>query len=217
VELLIRVPTFRTLRRPRACLALLLLLGFRLAAQSAGEYEVKAAFLYKFASFVELPDALSDGPLCIGVLGQDPFGPALDEVVKGKSYQGRSFEIRRFKPGQESNKCQILFISAAEPKKLSGNTVRPCYLYSEAGRSSGGALPPCQGLRAVLDRLQGAAVLTVGDVPGFCENGGMVNLGLAGSKVQLEINVEAAEKAGLHLNSRLLSLARIVRAAQGGK
>jgi hypothetical protein len=143
----------------------------------------------KLAGFVEWPDALSNGPLCIGVLGQDPFGPALDEVVKGKSYYGRSFEIRRFKPGQESSKCQILFISGVEPKKL----------------------------RAVLDRLQGAAVLAVGDVPGFCQNGGMVNLGLAGSKVQLEINVEAAEKAGLHLNSRLLSLARIVRAGQGGK
>ena len=189
MELLIRVPTFRTLRSPGPCLALLLLLGFRLAAQSAGEYEVKAAFLYKFASFAEWPDALSNGPLCIGVLGQDPFGPALDEVVKGKSYQGRSFEIRRFKPGQESHKCQILFISALEPKKL----------------------------REVLDRLQGAADLTVGDVPGFCESGGMVNLGLAGNKVQLEINVEAAEKAGLHLSSRLLSLAKIVRAAQGGK
>jgi hypothetical protein len=164
-------------------------MGFRLAAQSAGEYELKAAFLYKFAGFVEWPDAPSNRPLCIGVLGQDPFGPALDGVVKGKSYQGRSFEIRRLKPGQESSICQILFISALEPKKL----------------------------RAVLEVLQGAAVLTVGDVPGFCENGGMVNLGLAGSKVQLEINVEAAERAGLHLNSRLLSLARIVRAARGGK
>ncbi len=174
------------LTRASACLALLLLSCFPLAAQSAGEYELKAAFLYKFASFVEWPDALSNGPLCIGVVGQDPFGPALDEVVKGKSYHGRSFEIRRFKPGPESHKCQILFIGALEPKKL----------------------------RAVLDGLQGAAVLTVGDVPGFCESGGMVNLGLAGNKVQLEINMEAAETAGLHLNSRLLSLARIVRTAQ---
>jgi len=176
------------LARSGACLALLLLPGVRLAAQSAGEYELKAAFLYKLASFVEWPDALSNGPLCIGVLGQDPFGPALDEIVKGKSYQGRSFEIRRFKPGQES-KCQILFISPLEPKKL----------------------------RAVLDRLQGAAVLTVADVPGFCAGGGMVNLGLAENKVQLEINIVAAEAAGLHLNSRLLSLAKIVRAAQVGK
>jgi hypothetical protein len=186
VELLNRVQTFRRLPRAGVCLALLLLLGFRLTAQSAGEYELKAAFLYKFASFVEWPDALSNGPLCIGVLGQDPFGPALDEVVKGKAYHGRSFEIRRFKPGQESSKCQVLFIGALEPRKL----------------------------HAVLDRLQGAAVLTVSDVPAFCENGGMVNLGLAGNKIQLEINMEAAEKAGLHLSSKLLSLAKIVRGAQ---
>jgi hypothetical protein len=177
------------LARSRACLALLLISGIRLGAQSAGEYELKAAFLYKFASFVDWPDADSNGPLCIGVLGEDPFGSALDEVVKGKSYNGRSFEIWRFKPGQEPHKCQILFIGALEPKKL----------------------------HAVLERLQGAAVLTVGDTPDFCAGGGMVNLGLAGNKVQLEINVQAAEKAGLHLNSRLLSLARIVRAAQGAK
>src|SRR6202023_1542561 len=102
VELLNRGQTFRMLARSGACLALLLLLGFRLAAQSAGEYELKATFLYKFAGFVEWPDALSNGPLGIGVVGQDPFGPALDEVVKGKPYNGRGFEIRRFKPGQES-------------------------------------------------------------------------------------------------------------------
>jgi hypothetical protein len=97
MELLVRVQTLRTFRRPGARLTLLLLLGFRLAAQSAAEYELKAAFLYKFASFVEWPDAVSNGPPCIGVLGDDPFGPALDEAVKGKSYHGRSFEIRRFK------------------------------------------------------------------------------------------------------------------------
>jgi YfiR/HmsC-like len=194
MELLNRFRTFRALRRPGAglaltSLALLLLLGFPLPAQSAGEYELKAAFLSRFASFVEWPDAASNGPPCIGVLGEDPFGPALDEAVKGKSYHGRGFEIRRFKPGQESNQCQILFIGALEPKKL------------------------C----AVLGRLKGVAVLTVGDVPGFGESGGMVNLGLAGDKVQLEINVEAAATAGLHLSSRLLSLARIVRAGQGGR
>jgi hypothetical protein len=186
MELLVRRQKPRILARPLACLSLLLFVGFPLAAQSAGEYELKAAFLYKFASFVDWPDAVSSGPLCIGVLGPDPFGLALDEVVKGKSFHGRSFEIRRFKAGHEPDNCQILFISPMEPKKL----------------------------RAVLDRLQGAAVLTVGDVPGFCASGGMINLGLAGDKVQLEINVEASLTAGLHLHSRLLSLARIVRAVQ---
>ena len=187
MELLNRRQTFRTL----LCwpLALLLLLSIRLAAQSAGEYELKAAFLYKFASFVEWPDALKNEAPCIGVLGEDPFGPNLEEAVKGKSYHGRSFEIRRFKPGQEPHECQILFIGALEPKKL----------------------------RAVLERLKGAAVLIVGDVPGFCETGGMVNLSLAGNRVQLEINVDAAATAGLHLNSRLLSLAKIVRVPQGGR
>ena len=116
MELLNRRQTFRTLLC--RALALLLLMSIRLAAQSAGEYELKAAFLYKFASFVEWPDAPNNGAPCIGVLGEDPFGPNLEEAVKGKSYRGRSFEIRRFKLGQEPHECQILFIGALEPKKL---------------------------------------------------------------------------------------------------
>ena len=159
------------------------------ATNTANEYALKAAFLYKFASFVVWPDTNASEPLCIGVVGEDPFGGALDEVVKGKSINGRPFEIRRLAPGQMPGKCQVLFISGSDKKKLP----------------------------AVLDHVQGAAVLTVGDMPGFCENGGMIRLGLEDSRVRMEINPDAAEKAGLQLSSKLLSLARIVRSAQGSK
>jgi hypothetical protein len=174
---------------PRVCLALLIFAGSRSFAQVANEYEVKAAFLYKFASFVEWPEepgALSESGnserqpagsrRCIGIVGQDPFGAVLDDTVAGK------FAVRRFKPGQESDGCQILFLGASERRRL----------------------------RAVLGRLRHAAVLTVGDMPGFCEQGGMINLGLADHRIRLEINPEAASRARLQLSSKLLSLARIV-------
>jgi hypothetical protein len=170
-------------------LALLVCPDALTAADAANEYTLKSAFLYKFASFVVWPDSLPSGPLRIGVLGEDPFGSALEDVVKGKSINGRAFEIRRLRPGREPGRCQILFISSTETRKL----------------------------RAILDHLQCSPVLTVSDMPGFCEQGGAIRLGLEDNRVRLEINPDAAERAGLQLSSKLLSLARIVRQAQGAR
>jgi hypothetical protein len=162
--------------------ALLLAAGSPLAAQVFKEYEVKAAMLYKFAGFVEWPRSPAGAPLCIGVLGHDPFGPALEQAVQGKSINGRSFVVRRFKTGQETGNCQIVFVSSSERKAL----------------------------RGILGRLRREPVLTVGDTPGFCEDGGIINLELADNRVHFQINLEAAEQARLVVSSQLLSLASIV-------
>lgn len=154
-----------------------------LRAQAANEYEVKAAFLYKFASFVEWPPESANTPLCIAVVGQDPFGAALDEVVKGKSINGRAFLIRRFKSGQDAAACHIVFISASEKSRV----------------------------RSILDRLQGISILTVSDIPGFCQGGGMIDFELLDQKIRFEVNPEAAERAGLRVSSKLLAVAKIVR------
>ena len=159
------------------------------AGETASEYAIKAAVLYKFASFVVWPDSNSSAPLRIGVLGEDPFGPALDEVVKGKNVNGRRFEIHRLRPGQDPNQVQILFIGETDRKKL----------------------------RALLERLRRTAILTVADMPGFCENGGMIRLGLENNHISLEVNPEAADRAGLQFSSKLLSLARIVRPPGGAE
>lgn len=69
------------------------------SAEAPSEYQVKAAFLYKFARFVEWPAtsfADSTAPLVIGILGEDPFGPMLDQAITGKSVQGRPLQILRF-------------------------------------------------------------------------------------------------------------------------
>ena len=197
MELLIQRETLHTSWRIVLCLLLLLLAGVRLRAQVANEYEVKAAFLYKFASFVEWPEGsgvpglggnslrpAAGAEKCIAVVGQDPFGTALDEVVAGK------FSVRRFRSGQEPTECRIVFIAASEKKRLP----------------------------ALLEHLRHSAVLTVGDTPGFCEQGGIINLTLTGNHVSLEINPDAAVMARLQLSSRLLSLARIVhQPGQGSK
>ena len=153
--------------------------------ESSREYEVKAAFLYKFASFVEWPDASHHDPLGICVVGQDPFGSALERIVEGKTIGGREFVILRFKTWRAGAPCHILFVAASEKARL----------------------------RPLLRQLRHVAVLTVGDVQDFCAAGGAINLRVAGGKVKLEINLDSTAKSGLQVSSKLLSLARIVRSS----
>ena len=150
-----------------------------------GEYEVKAAFLYNFAKFVEWPQgafADADSPLIIGVLGEDPFGEVLDRTVAGKLAQGRPLRIQRWKRLTEIRRCHILFVSTSER----------------------GALPE------LLETFQAAAVLTVSESDKFAERGGIVHFLLIGSKVRFEINDVSAKKAGLKISSRLLALATTI-------
>jgi len=149
-------------------------------AQTAGEYELKAAFLYKFAGFVQWPEA-PPGAICIGVLGQDPFGAVLDAVVDGKSLNGRGFTIRRSRSARDLAACQVVFVSASERPRL----------------------------RAILNQLQ-PAVLTLGDMPGFCERGGIIGFELVDRRIRLCVNLDAAQRSHLQISSKLLSLARLV-------
>src|SRR5689334_19745773 len=89
-----------------------------LRAQAGSEYEVKAAFLYKFASFVEWPHNLAAGPISICIAGQDPFGQTLDRVVHDKFINGRRFTVRRVKRNEPMRECQILFVGASERSRL---------------------------------------------------------------------------------------------------
>jgi hypothetical protein len=153
--------------------------------QSSGEYEVKAAFLYKFASFVDWPEPARNETIGICIVGRDPFGSALERVVEGKTIGGRGFVVRRLKNWRAGAPCHILFVGGLDPQRL----------------------------RAVLGQVRHETILTVGDVAGFCESGGGINLIVVDSKVKLEINPEATGRSGLQVSSKLLSLARIVHDA----
>src|SRR5579863_4598972 len=99
---------------------LLLLLGtvLRVHAQAPAfdEYQVKAAFLYNFAKFVEWPSGTlgSSNLIAICVLGQNPFGRVLEDTVSGKTVDGKAFVVRRVSDGKAAAPCQILFVSASE-------------------------------------------------------------------------------------------------------
>jgi hypothetical protein len=148
------------------------------------EYQIKAAFLYNFAKFVEWPAAAFDRPqtpysLC--VLGQDPFSRDLDVVVGENMVQGRRMVIRRIGDVKNATGCHILFVSASERKKLP----------------------------ALLSSLNNSPMLTVGEDEEFTRLGGIVRFFEVGNNVRFEINLQATERARLKVSAKLLTLARV--------
>ncbi len=163
-----------------------LLLSLCAPAQVLDEYQVKAAFLYNFAKFVEWPPEAfrtAKDPILVCVLGHNPFGNALAEAIRGKSIAGRAFAYRHVSDAESASACQILFVGSEESKHF----------------------------RSLLENLKPMGILTVGETQGFAADGGVINFKLDDGRVRFEINVNAAEHEQLHISAKLLSLAQIVK------
>lgn len=149
------------------------------------EYQIKALFLFNFAQFIEWPAAMfstAEAPLTIGVLGEDPFGADLDEIVRSEKIAGHTLTIRRYRRIEDIDRCHILFISRSENARL----------------------------EQIFLRLAGRATLTVGDIENFCKRGGMIRFVTENKKIRLRINLQAAQRAGLTISSKLLRPAEII-------
>jgi hypothetical protein len=147
------------------------------------EYELKAAILYHVIEYVGWPEVAAGGDTTvIGLLGGNPFGET-GNALNGKIVKGRKLIIKEISEPAEYAGCWVIFISGA-------------------GRDF---------LPQILDGLKGKPILTVADAPGFAERGVMVNLVAGTNRVVLEINQEAATRAGLTFSSQLLGLAKIVK------
>jgi len=169
--------------------ALALLLGCRVAsaADALTEPQVKAAYIYNFAKFVQWPaeaHATPQAPLVLCVAARDGLGGAL-AAIEGKPVQGRELRIRRAVKPDELKACHILFVPEAEERAA-----------PELLRKAGG-LP----------------LLTIGEYDGFAAAGGGIGLVNRDERVQFEINPDAASRANLKVSSQLLRLATIVRDA----
>jgi hypothetical protein len=166
--------------------AVMLLLGStRAQATMAGEYQVKAAFLYNFAKFVEWPPSSfssASEALRICIFGRDPFGEELRNITSAKTVNGHKLEVHGEVDLEHARSCHILFIASPGETRM----------------------------KEIVAALRGASVLTVGDAKGFAEQGGMINFVLENERVQFEVNRKAAEEAGLKISSKLLSVARLV-------
>ena len=164
----------------RWTLILALFVSFPALGAVISEYELKAAFVYNFASFTDWPPKAAPG-MNICVIGQDPFGRALD-ALEGKVVKGQSLAVRRLSTIAEARTCRVLFISASEVKNLP------------------------RLLAAVKD----LPVLTVADMENAAHQGVIIGLGIDKQRVVFEVNASAAHDANIVLSSRLLSLARNV-------
>jgi uncharacterized protein DUF4154 len=170
--------------RLMAAVPLLTVSGAR-AQEKPTQYQVEATYLYNFSQFVAWPAAAATAAnsFNICVLGQDPFGPALANIVADETVAGKSVAAKRVPTPQEAVNCRVLFISS-----------------SESGR-----------LKEILTILGGASVLTVSDLPEFTRRGGMVQFLLIEDRVRFEVNLAAAERARLTLSSELLKVATTIR------
>ena len=156
------------------------------------EYQVKAFFLYNFARYVEWPPETfkaANDPIVICILGQNPFGGALEQAVAGKVLGARPFVVRQISEIPPGSSCHILFVKSSERKRF----------------------------RSMAGRLKGSAVLSVGETPGFIADGGVINFKLENGKVRFEIDIEAAGREHLRISSKLLSLAQIAKKAEDSK
>ena len=146
------------------------------------EYQVKAAFLYHFAKFVDWPPqafARPDSPLIITVAGEDVFGGDLERIVKNKTINGHPLIVRHVNAVADLKPSHVLFISSSEQKRLP----------------------------EILNAVRGESVLTVSETNDFLASGGMINFLIEENKVHFEINNEAAKRAGLKISAKLLALA----------
>lgn len=157
----------------------------------AREYQVKAAFLLNFVRFVEWPaESFPDPavPLRIGVLGDDPFGMALDDTVRDETVRNRPLAVQRGRTIEELAGCHLIFVSRSEQAKAAE-------IIAHFGRQ---------------------AVLMVSDIEGFASRGGTIDFFPDGKRLRFAINQAGAQQQNLKLSAQLLSLGKIVAPLRGG-
>jgi hypothetical protein len=158
------------------------------------EPEIKAAYLYNFARYVEWPAGakpVGDGEspdFAIGVVGDSPVLAPLRTIAATKKVGGRAIVIRQFRTEKDFQACQVLFVPAGQDPDL---------------------------VAAILKKARQTATLIVGDEEGFALKQGQIGFYTDQNNMKFEINGGAAEKAGLKISSKLLNLGRIVGDKQG--
>jgi len=175
-------------------LAALLVPGLALAA-GVSEYSIKSAYLLNFAKLASWPTSAFQGPeapVVIGILGNDPFGSALDSALKGRTAGKRPILAKRFGGGEPDpgiKACHILFISQSEKDRL----------------------------KELLLALKGTPILTVSEIEKFQLLGGMIHFERKGERIDLDLDPKAAKRAGIALGGEILEACRLFYKADAEK
>ncbi len=157
--------------------------GIAAGADAAPDVAVKAALLYNFAKFAEWPALLSGAPIAFCVVSDDGIAAALVETVRGQNINGHTLDVSRPQDSATWRGCHLLFIAEAEIRR------------STAG----------------LEAIETLPVLTVSDAKYFSQSDGIIELYVESGRMRFAINLDAVDRSGLRLSSRLLGLAKIIR------
>ncbi|MEO8295807.1 MAG: YfiR family protein [Gemmatimonadota bacterium] len=161
------------------------------AEESSIEYQVKAAYLLNFTRYVEWPRSAfssASAPLDICIFGDDPFGLDLDRASADRSSGGHPIRVRRERERSRLTGCHLVFVGEREG-----------HLYPEVGK-----------------QLTEKGMLTVGNNEQFARVGGIIGFVIVNETVRFVVNLEAQDRAGLRISSRVLTLANALIPAAGG-
>jgi hypothetical protein len=169
---------------------LLIILGVSLfvsvtGGQSTDDNQFTAGFLYNIAKFVEWPQEAfksPDDPIICGMLGDGPYERKLEQLTNPRFVGKRRFVFKHAVNAAQLSNCHILYVKLLEMKRWA----------------------------ALASEIKGRSILTVGDAEQFISEGGIIRFSLDSGKVRIQINAEAAKREKLRINSKLLSLARIM-------
>ena len=168
------------------CLALAVAADAANSPAESLELQVKAAFLYNFAKFVEWPSdtraAGSSGSLAFCVFGDEPLLSALTQSLVGKTINGRALVARQSEGPEGTGQCDIAFIGAGEKKRMD----------------------------ELLDGFAGTGVLSISDLDQFARHGGMIELTRKADKIRFAVNIDAVNRNGVRISSKLLQLAEVL-------
>jgi hypothetical protein len=155
------------------------------ATSPALERRVKAAFLYKFLGYAEFPPgAFADpaSPVTIGVIGADDLAAELARIVSGRTVNNRAIVVRALRESELGTPVHLLFIGGADPARV-GRMVRAA----------------------------GNALLVVTECDGGLQQGSAINFRIVDERVRFDVGLDAAERNGIKLSSRLLTVANRVQ------
>ena len=150
------------------------------------EYKLKAAYLYKFATYIKWPKEAFDNatsPFVIGVLGPDPVGAHLKKIAQVKLIDGRMIVIRNYQLAEEIRTCHVLFMSRSVDRQIQQNTIK---------------------------LLAGRSVLCVGETPDFARQGGVIDFVVQDNRIHIIISKSAYERESLEISAKLLRITTVV-------
>lgn len=171
---------------PLCLLALIAAPGHTQAPSNAAEYQVKAAFLYKFCLYIEWPAsafANADSPIVVGVAGPDTLLADLENVTRGHAINGRTLQIKRVEPGTDLAALHMLFVAQSHQAQLG----------------------------QIVSQAQKLPLLLVTEHPASLDDGGIINFDIQDGRIRFDVALNSANRQGLRLGAPLLKVARTVR------